>query len=102
MTDKTYKKDTPVNLEKGRYRLSKEESEAAIKRLVKFAENDQFVAANYARLLKQYPDLWVGVHQQRVVATGVTQESVLEKLHAAGIYRDGELTKFLSATAEIE
>ena len=35
-----------------------------------FLENRRYIDGNYQDLLKQYPDQWVAVYKQKVVASG--------------------------------
>ncbi len=57
--------------------------------------NDEFLNSNFKELLKQYPDRWVAVYLEKVVATDVTQKGLLKKLDELGLRRNGVVDRFM-------
>ena len=47
----------------------------------------EFMAAHYHELFRQYPDQWVGVYLEEVVAVAPTHREALEQGEAKGISR---------------
>ena len=47
----------------------------------------EFMAAHYHELFQQYPDQWVGVYLEEVVAVAPTHREALEQGEAKGISR---------------
>ena len=56
----------------------------------------EFFETHRKEFLKQYPDQWVAVYREGVVATAATRDGVYEKLDALGIRRAGTTTHFMN------
>lgn len=66
--------------------------------LEEFNRNVRFLISNYEMLLDQYPDQWIALYHEKVVATDITLEDLLVKLDELGIRRKGQITEFLSTS----
>ena len=58
--------------------------------------NIKFLNSNYESLLNQYPDQWIALHHEKVIATAPTHEDLLLILDERGIRNTGELTEFMN------
>ena len=54
-----------------------------------------YLDRHYSELLKQYPDQWVAVYQENVVAKGATLKGVLRKVDKQGIRRSNVAIEYL-------
>ena len=57
-----------------------------------------FWADSYRRMVQLYPDLFVAVHQGKVVATGADLDTVSAELRAAGLQPGDAWVRFMMAT----
>ena len=84
--------------------MSQEEIEETKKRLIEYAEkalpafeaNLRHLRENYAELMKEYPDQWIAVHEQRVVASDSTIAGLFDKVDQMGIRRGDVVGEFLA------
>ena len=58
--------------------------------------NIKFLNSNYETLLSQYPDQWIALHHEKVIATASSHENLLLILDELGIRNSGELTEFMN------
>ena len=56
----------------------------------------EFMAAHYHELFRQYPDQWVGVYLEEVVAVAPTLPELLEKGEAKGVPRGIMRVRFMN------
>ena len=58
-------------------------------------KDHEFLVAHREELLKQYPDKWVAVYQEKVVAVAPTMRGLFRKVEAQGIRRGDVKGEFL-------
>ena len=61
----------------------------------------EFMAAHYHELFRQYPDQWVGVYREEVVAVAPTLPELLEKGEAKGVPRGIMRVRFMNTNRGI-
>ena len=61
----------------------------------------EFMAAHYRELFRQYPDQWVGVYREEVVAVAPTLPELLEKGEAKGVPRGIMRVRFMNTNRGI-
>ena len=84
--------------------MSEEEREETKRRLIEYAErallsfeaNHRYLREYHAELLKEYPDQWVAVHDQEVVASDSKIEGLFKKVDQLGIHRGEVAGKFMN------
>ena len=57
--------------------------------------NIKFLVSNYEMLLDRYPDQWIAIYDEKVLASDTTQKGLLRKLDELDIRRKGAVTEFL-------
>ncbi len=78
-------------------------NEEAIVRLMDEAErNSKFIEAHFKELLQQYPDRWIGVYQEEVIASSVSIKGLVKKLSAMGCLRKGAATRYMDTAPLLE
>lgn len=60
--------------------------------------NIKFLNTNYETLLQQYPDQWIAIYHEKVIATAIAHKDLLMKLDELDIRNKGEITKFLNTS----
>ena len=60
------------------------------------SRNIELLNSNYDTLLNQYPDQWIALHHEQVIAAASTHEDLLLILDELGIRNTGELTEFMN------
>ena len=84
--------------------VSEEEIEETKKGLIEYAEktlpafeaNHRYLRENYADLLKEYPEQWIAVHEQRVVANAPSMAKIFTTINQLGIDRHFTVVEFLN------
>ena len=61
----------------------------------------EFMAAHYHELFQQYPDQWVGVYLEEVVAVAPTHQELLAHVDALGIPRGVMFDRFMNTNRGI-
>lgn len=61
-----------------------------------FQDDARVLSSKRQHLLEQYPNMWVGIHERKVVAKGETLDAVVEQLVALGIPRGRAIVRFIS------
>ena len=61
----------------------------------------EFMAAHYRELFQQYPDQWVGVYLEEVVAVASTHQELLAQVDALGIPRGVMHNRFMNTNRGI-
>lgn len=61
-----------------------------------FQDDARVLSSKRQHLLEHYPNMWVGIHERKVVAKGETLDSVVEQLVALGIPRGRAIVRFIS------
>lgn len=69
--------------------------EALAARLYEFSRDTAFFEANRGELLKKYPDRWVAVYRERVVADAPSSRSIIRKLDEQGIPPGAAAVQFM-------
>ena len=93
----------PIEQSRKAIQMSEEEREETKRRLIEYAErtlpafeaNHRYLRENHAELLKEYPDQWVAVYEQRVVASDSTIKGVFNKVDQMGICRGDVVGEFM-------
>ena len=71
-------------------------NEAEILQMLEEADrNGRYVAAHYRELLQQYPNRWIAVYEEKVVAVSRSHKALLKQLDKLGCRRNGSVTQFL-------
>lgn len=71
-------------------------NEEEILRMMDEAErNSKFIQAHYQELLQQYPDSWIAVYQEEVVASSKSNKALVKKMDALGCLRKGSVTRYM-------
>ena len=58
--------------------------------------NVRFLVSNYEMLLDRYPDQWIAIYDEKVLANDTTQKGLLRKLDELDVRKKGEVTEFLN------
>ena len=61
-----------------------------------FRKDARVLSSKRQHLISQYPNQWVGVHNNKVVAKGGTLDSVVEQLDALSIPRGRAIVRYIS------
>ena len=61
-----------------------------------FRKDARVLSSKREHLISQYPNQWVGIHKNQVVATGKTLDSVVEQLHALRVPRGRAIVRYIS------
>ena len=61
-----------------------------------FNRNIKFLTLNYESLLNAYPDQWVAVYRESVIAKADSQKDLLANLDELQVRKKSEVTEFLS------
>ena len=64
------------------------------------ARTRKFFDANHARFLKQYPDQWVAVFREQVVAVSPDMKDLFRQVDAKGIHRGGVIGGFMDTNPQ--
>ena len=59
------------------------------------ARTRKFFDANHARFLKQYPDQWVAVFREQVVAVSSDSKDLFQQVAAQGLGQSGVIGEFM-------
>lgn len=63
-----------------------------------FQKRNRFLDANYAELVKKYPDQWVALASNGTLVAAPTTGELVEKLEQKGLDRRGAATKLMETT----
>ena len=70
-------------------------SDALIDDLAEFRELRARIANEHSRLMGEYPDMWIAMVKDGVVAAGATRGEVLEAVDRTGIARSDTVVEFI-------
>ena len=77
-------------------------SEEAISRLFEGADrNSKLIEAHFEELLQQFPDRWIGVFQEEVVASSTSSKGLVKKLSAMGCLKKGTATRYMDTNPPV-
>lgn len=76
----------PVVTDEERLKRDWDESNRSIK----------FMTSNYDTLAERYPDQWIAIYHEKVIAATSTHKDLLARLDELGIRNIGEITEFLN------
>ena len=79
------------------YVRSHVDPEYAAELLNQSLKNNKFINANYKELLEQYPDQWIAVYREKVVASDRDMKEMFKQLDFQGIPRGRANSLFLNA-----
>ena len=60
-----------------------------------FQKRNRYLDANYAELVKKYPDHWVALASNGTLVAAPTTHELIEKLERKGLDREGAATKLM-------
>ena len=77
-------------------------SEEAIGRLIDEGDrNSKFIEAHFEELLQQFPDRWIGVLREEVVASSKSSKGLVKKLSAMGCLQKGTATRYMDTSPPV-
>ena len=71
------------------------------KELEEFRKDTEWYQNHYEELLKQYPDHWVAIYDEKLVAASPDQDAMFAELKKKGVKATKAYLKYLSTTEEI-
>jgi hypothetical protein len=77
--------------------MSREEARAMARSIRAYTRAQTRLDKQLPALMKKYPNRWIVVHRNAVIATGRSSRTALAKSDKLGISRDEILLEFLSA-----
>ena len=61
-----------------------------------FRKDARVLSSKRQNLINEYPNQWVGIHNNEVVAKGGTLDSVVQQLDALGVPRGRAIVRYIS------
>ena len=63
--------------------------------------NSKFIEAHFEELLRQFPNRWIGVFQEEVVASSTSSKGLAKKLSALGCLQKGTATRYMDTSPPV-
>ena len=75
--------------------------EEALARLFDEADrNSKYIEIHFDELLQQYPDQWIGVFQEKVVAHSTSSRGLVKKLRTMDCLKRGAATRYMDTDTQ--
>ena len=77
------------------------DEEALAKLFDEADRNSKYIETHFDELLQQYPDRWIGVFQEKVVAHSVSSRGLVKKLKAMDCLKKGAATRYMDTDPQV-